>query len=182
MVVAFGPRPTEHWRLGARCLSVVEASSTSMVSPLVCWCLSPASQTDIPIERLSLSTCPRPRVAFTQGESDMAQRVDPTRHRADGTPIEPLIKHPNAAGIDIGGASHYVAVPPDRVGKGEHAVCEFWPHTEVRHSRECGNPVKSTYWIAAFAGMTGFSRRPTRTARVRRAGAGRQPGTMLPGR
>lgn len=61
----------------------------------------------------------------------MAQRVDPTRHRADGTPIEPLsIKHPNAAGIDIGGASHYVAVPPDRVGKGEHAVREFGPHTE----------------------------------------------------
>jgi transposase len=45
--------------------------------------------------------------------------------------IEPLsIKHPNAAGIDIGGASHYVAVPPDRVGKGELAVREFGPHTE----------------------------------------------------
>jgi transposase len=61
----------------------------------------------------------------------MAQRVDPTKHRADGTPIEPLsIKHPNAAGVDIGGSSHYVAVPPDRVGKGEHAVREFGPHTE----------------------------------------------------
>ncbi len=61
----------------------------------------------------------------------MAQRVDLTRYRADGTAIEPLsIKHPNAAGIDIGGASHYVAVPPDRVGKGEHAVREFGPHTE----------------------------------------------------
>lgn len=61
----------------------------------------------------------------------MAQRVDTTRHRADGTPIEPLsIKHPNAAGIDIGGASHYVAVPPGRVGKGESVVREFGPHTE----------------------------------------------------
>lgn len=61
----------------------------------------------------------------------MAQRVDLTRYLADGTPIEPLsIKHPNAAGIDIGGANHYVAVPPDRVGRGEHAVREFGPHTE----------------------------------------------------
>lgn len=61
----------------------------------------------------------------------MAQRVDSTKRRADGTPIEPLsIKHPNAAGIDIGGKSHYVAVPPDRVGKGESAVREFGPHTE----------------------------------------------------
>ena len=61
----------------------------------------------------------------------MAQRVGTTPHRADGTPVEPLsIKHPNAAGIDIGGASHYVAVPPDRAGQGAHAVREFGPHTE----------------------------------------------------
>jgi transposase len=61
----------------------------------------------------------------------MAQRVDLTKYRTDGTTIEPLsIKHPNAAGIDIGGASHYVAVPPDRIDKGEHAVREFGPHTE----------------------------------------------------
>jgi len=61
----------------------------------------------------------------------MAQRVNPTKHRADGTSIEPLsIKHPNAAGNDLGGASHSVAVPPDRIGKGEHAVREFGPHTE----------------------------------------------------
>lgn len=61
----------------------------------------------------------------------MAQRVNTSKQRADGTPIEPLsIKHPNAAGIDIGGASHYVAVPSDRVGKGEQAVREFGPHTE----------------------------------------------------
>ena len=63
----------------------------------------------------------------------MAQRVrvDLTRFKADGTAIAPLsIKHPNAAGIDIGGANHYVAVPLDRVSTGEHAVREFGPHTE----------------------------------------------------
>jgi transposase len=61
----------------------------------------------------------------------MAQRVSATTHGVDGKAIEPLsIKHPNAAGIDIGGASHYVAVPSDRVGKGESAVREFGPHTE----------------------------------------------------
>ena len=61
----------------------------------------------------------------------MAQRVDLTRFKVDGAAIEPLsIKHPNAAGIDIGGASHYVAVPTDRVSAGGHAVREFGPHTE----------------------------------------------------
>ena len=73
----------------------------------------------------------------------MAQRVNLTQLKAAGTAIAPLsIKHPNAAGrgwptgwpraraIDIGGANHYVAVPPDRVSSGEHAVREFGPHTE----------------------------------------------------
>ena len=61
----------------------------------------------------------------------VAQRVDLTRFKVDGAAIEPLsIKHPNAAGIDIGGASHYVAVPLDRVSAGSHAVREFGPHTE----------------------------------------------------
>lgn len=61
----------------------------------------------------------------------MAQRVDQTRFRRDGTEAEALsVKHLNAAGIDIGGASHYVAVPPDRVGTGESMVREFEPHTE----------------------------------------------------
>jgi transposase len=61
----------------------------------------------------------------------MAQRVNQTRFKRDGTEVEPLsIKHPNAAGIDIGGASHYVAVPPDRAGRGESMVREFGPHTE----------------------------------------------------
>jgi len=30
----------------------------------------------------------------------------------------------------------------------------------IRRSREGGSPVKSSHWIPAFAGMTGFSRRP----------------------
>jgi transposase len=61
----------------------------------------------------------------------MAQRVDLTRLTADGASVAPLsIKHPNAAGVDIGGANHYVAVPLDRVSAGSHAVREFGPHTE----------------------------------------------------
>ena len=67
----------------------------------------------------------------------MAQRVNLTQLKAAGTAIAPLsIKHPNAAGrgwprdIDIGGANHYVAVPPDRGISGEHAVREFGPPTE----------------------------------------------------
>ena len=109
---------------------MVEATSASMVSLLARWCLPQAGQSDIPIERLSISTCTRPRVTLTQGDGT-AQRVDPTKRRTDCTPIEPLsIKHPNAAGIDIGGRSHYAAVPSDRVGKDGHAVREFGPHTE----------------------------------------------------
>jgi transposase len=61
----------------------------------------------------------------------MAQRVDLSRLGAAGASIAPLsIKHPNAAGIDIGGTSHYVAVPLDRVSGGLQAVREFGPHTE----------------------------------------------------
>lgn len=37
------------------------------------------------------------------------------------------LTHPNAAGIDIGAASHYVAVPPDR---DEEPVREFPSFTE----------------------------------------------------
>ena len=92
---------------------------------------------------------------------EMAQRVDQTKYRKDGTEIEPLsIKHPNAAGVDIGGASHYVSVPPDRVGKGECAVREFGPHTEdlvaiadwLCNCRIDTVALESTgvYWIALY--------------------------------
>ena len=37
------------------------------------------------------------------------------------------VAHPNAAGIDIGSASHFVAVPPDRA---DEPVREFRSFTE----------------------------------------------------
>ena len=91
----------------------------------------------------------------------MAQRVNLTQLKAAGTAIAPLsIKHPNAAGIDIGGANHYVAVPPDRVSSGEHAVREFGPHTEdlnavadwLTRCRIDTVALESTgvYWIALY--------------------------------
>lgn len=91
----------------------------------------------------------------------MAQRVDLTRLVAEGKGVAPLsIKHPNAAGIDIGGSSHYVAVPPDRVGTGESAVREFGAHTEDLNAladwlSRCGVDtvaLESTgvYWIPVY--------------------------------
>jgi transposase len=41
------------------------------------------------------------------------------------------ITHPNAAGIDIGSASHYVAVPPDR---DDEPVREFPSFTADLHA------------------------------------------------
>ncbi len=41
------------------------------------------------------------------------------------------ITHPNAAGIDIGSASHFVAVPPDR---DEQSVREFASFTVDLHA------------------------------------------------
>jgi transposase len=65
--------------------------------------------------------------------------------------------HPNAAGIDIGSASHYVAVPPDR---DEEPVREFPSFTEDLNKRAdwltvCGVDtvaMESTrvYWIPLF--------------------------------
>jgi len=70
---------------------------------------------------------------------------------------ELTVKHSNAAGIDIGSASHYVAVRPDR---GEDAVREFGCFTEDLEAMahwllECGVDVvamESTgvYWIAPY--------------------------------
>lgn len=91
----------------------------------------------------------------------MAQRTNLGQYKSDGSPVEPLsIKHPNAAGIDIGGASHYVAVPADRVAQGELAVREFGPHTEdlmsiahwLRSCRIETVALESTgvYWIALY--------------------------------
>lgn len=67
------------------------------------------------------------------------------------------LTHPNAAGIDIGSASHYVAVPPDR---DDEPVREFASFTVDLHRladwlRECGVDtvaMESTgvYWIPLF--------------------------------
>lgn len=67
------------------------------------------------------------------------------------------LTHPNAAGIDIGSASHFVAVPPDR---DDEPVREFASFTTDLHRladwlRECGVDtvaMESTgvYWIPLF--------------------------------
>ena len=66
-------------------------------------------QADIPFERVIKTTYPSPAPRPTpMMEHAMAQR-----NRAFSTAALNLT-HPNAAGIDIGSASHFVAVPPDR--------------------------------------------------------------------
>ena len=69
----------------------------------------------------------------------------------------PSITHPNAAGIEIGSASHFVAVPPDR---DDQPVREFACFTADLHAladwlTACGVDtvaMESTgvYWIALF--------------------------------
>jgi transposase len=78
--------------------------------------------------------------------------------RKPGTSRQALtITHPNAAGIDIGSASHYVAVPPDR---DDEPVREFPSFTADLHRladwlHECGVDtvaMESTgvYWIPLY--------------------------------
>lgn len=67
------------------------------------------------------------------------------------------LTHPNAAGIDIGASSHFVAVPPDR---DEQPVREFLSFTEDLYAladwlTSCGVDtvaMESTgvYWIPLF--------------------------------
>ena len=54
----------------------------------------------------------------------MAQRKRPSRQAAI------TLTHPNAAGIDIGSAAHFVAVPPDR---DDEPVREFQSFTADLH-------------------------------------------------
>src|SRR5665213_1006111 len=69
----------------------------------------------IPFKRVSKPTYPMwRRIPQRMMEQAMAQRnakisLKPGKSRAALT-----ITHPNAAGIDIGSASHFVAAPPDR--------------------------------------------------------------------
>ena len=88
------------------------------------------------------------------------------------------ITHPNAAGIDIGSASHYVAVPPDR---DDEPVREFPSFTADLHAladwlKACGVDtvaMESTgvYWIPLFELLEarGFSWSTRATSRTSRA-------------
>jgi len=72
------------------------------------------------------------------------------RKRAQGLEVA----HPNAAGIDIGSASHFVAVPPDREDEPVREFKSFTPDLEAlaQWLNECGVDtvaMESTgvYWI-----------------------------------
>lgn len=123
--------------LNARCLSVVKDNVSDIGEPLV----------GIPLERMIMATYPCwPDIANPLTEDFMAARKR-----------ELMVMHPNAAGIDIGSASHYVAVRPDR---GEDTVREFGCFTEdlvamAHWLLECGVDIvamESTgvYWIAPY--------------------------------
>lgn len=85
-----------------------------------------------------------------------SQRRELARRLESATPELELV-HPDAAGIDIGGASHFVAVPPDRDA---HPVREFgsWTADLQRMAgwlKACGIrtvAMQSTgvYWMAAL--------------------------------
>src|SRR5438093_9638108 len=88
-------------------------------------------------------------------EQALAQR---NRSLKPGKPRQALtLTHPNAAGIDIGGAAHYVAVPPERDAE---PVREFASFTADLHALadwliECGVDtvaLESTgvYWIPVY--------------------------------
>ena len=89
----------------------------------------------------------------------MAQRKRsiPLKPGAGASRTALAITHPNAAGIDIGSASHYVAVPPDR---DDRPVREFASFTVDLHAladwlKACGVDtvaMESTgvYWIPLF--------------------------------
>jgi len=87
----------------------------------------------------------------------MAQRKAGKIPKAKGARVNLVITHPNAAGIDIGSAAHFVAVPPDR---DDEPVREFPSFTEDLFAiadwlSACGVEVvamESTgvYWIPLF--------------------------------
>jgi hypothetical protein len=71
------------------------------------------------------------------------------------------VAHPNAAGIDIGSASHYVAVPPDRDDEPVRQFRSFTVDLEAlaQWLKECGvegidgGVLDSTVRIARVAGV-----------------------------
>ena len=89
----------------------------SVVTGHVCD-IGEAVKAAIPFERVSITTYPnRCGIPNEMMEEDMTQRKR--------TALE--LAHPNAAGIDIGSASHFVAVSPDR---DDEPVREFKSFTE----------------------------------------------------
>ena len=102
----------------------------------------------IPFERVSTTTYPNRRgIPFILMEEGMA--------RCKKAVLE--LAHPNAAGIDIGSASHFVAVPADR---DDEAVREFKSFTEDLNALadwlRCGDvdtvamESAGVYWILLF--------------------------------
>src|SRR5438105_5216873 len=90
-------------------------------------------------------------------EQALAQRNCSLSRKADKSRQALTITHPNSAGIDIGSASHYVAVPPDR---DDEPVREFASFTADLHRladwlAACGVDtvaMESTgvYWIPLY--------------------------------
>ena len=87
----------------------------------------------------------------------MAQRNRAVPLKPGKSRVALTITHPNAAGIDIGSTSHFVAVPPDR---DDEPVREFPSFTEDLHAladwlKVCGVDIvaiESTgvYWVPLF--------------------------------
>jgi hypothetical protein len=70
---------------------------------------------DIPFERVSKTTYPmRRHIPQRKLEQAMAQRNARVRLKPGKSRAALTITRPNAAGVDIGSAAHFVAVPPDR--------------------------------------------------------------------
>src|SRR6266478_9086689 len=90
-------------------------------------------------------------------EQALAQRNRSVCLKAGKSRAALTITHPNAAGIDVGSASHFVSVPPDR---DDEPVWEFRSFTEdLEHLADwlvsCGIDtvaMESTgvYWITLF--------------------------------
>ena len=73
------------------------------------------SPADIPFERVSWTTYPmRRHIPKRIMEHGMAQRNRSVSLKAGKSKAALTITQPNAAGIDVGSAFHFVAVPPDR--------------------------------------------------------------------
>jgi len=93
---------------------------------------------------------------LSTGQMNRAQRRELGRQVAASDPGLTIV-HPNAGGIDVGNASHFVAVPPDRDA---HPVREFGCWTAALHEmaewlRSCridtlAMQATGVYWIALY--------------------------------